>query len=112
MANFMDKLFKSLYKIKDLFSVKSVKIYTSGPNTLEELLKQFDQPLKEKTQEDYVRDYIAKETMAALEVEMLKMDPTVFFQGTQTWYEGDVKCFDFVPCSLRPEVIYCSYGKN
>lgn len=88
-------------------------VYSIGPNTFAELLKQFDQPIKEKTQEDIIRDYQIKETMAALEVDMLKMDPTLFYRGIQLWYDNDnKKCFDFVPCSVRPEVIYCSYGKN
>jgi len=51
--------------------------------------------------------------MAALEVDMLKMDPSLIYRGGQMWFdhEGN-KYFDFVPCVLRPEVLYCAYGKN
>lgn len=88
-------------------------VYSVGPNNLTELLKQFDEPIKEKTEKDIIRDYQVRETMAALEVDMLKMEPTLFYRGLQLWFDNEGnKCFDFVPCSVRPDVIYCSYGKN
>lgn len=97
--------------IKKLFNKKAA--YVVGPNNLNELLQQFDQPTKQKTQADIIRDYQVKETMVALEVEMLKMDPSLFYRGGQVWldHEGN-KYFDFVPCVMRPEVLYCAYGKN
>jgi len=100
-------------KIIQALKGSKVVVYTTGPNTLDELLVQFDQPAKEKTQEDIIRDYTIKETMASLELSYLKEDPSIFFTGNQKWFdhEGN-KCFDFVPCALRPEVLYCSYGKN
>ena len=86
---------------------------TMGPNTLEELVKQFDLPPKEKTAADVVRDYQAKETMTHLELSYLKDDPSLYYRGGQMWYDNDGnKYFDFVPCVLRPEVLYCAYGKN
>jgi len=105
------QIFSKLISALNPFGYKG-QVYITGPNTLDELLKQFDAPPKEKTQNDIIRDYQVKETIAALEVDMLKMDPAKAYKGTQLWYEGDVKCFDFVPCIVRPEVIYCSYGKN
>ena len=101
-------------KIITSLLIKSAKtVVHTGPNTMDELLKQFDEPPKQKTPEDIVRDYQVKETMAALEVDMLKMDPSLFYRGTQMWFDGDGnKYFDFVPCVLRPEVLYCAYGKN
>jgi len=87
--------------------------YSTGPNNLNELLKQFDQPIKEKTQEDIIRDYQVRETMAALEVDMLKMEPTSFYRGIQKWNDNEGnKYFDWAMCAVRPEIIYCSYGKN
>jgi hypothetical protein len=85
----------------------------AGPNTLNELLEQFDKPPKEKTPEDIIRDYTVKETMAALELSYLEDDPSFVYHGNQVWYdhEGN-KYFDFVPCVVRPEVTYCCYGKN
>jgi len=88
-------------------------VYVTGPNSLNELLKQFNQPPKQKTNEDVIRDYTVKETMAQLEVDMLKMDPTIYYKGFQMWYDNEGnKYFDWMPCATRPEVIYCSYGKN
>ena len=87
-------------------------VYSIGPNNFAELLKQFDQPKKEKTQEDIIRDYQVRETMAALEVDMLKMEPSNVYTGHQIWYNDGKKFYDWVPCITRPEVIYCSYGKN
>jgi len=97
--------------IKNIFK-KKIK-HATGPNTLGELLQQFDQPTKQKTQADIIRDYQVKETITALEMDMLKMDPSLVYRGGQVWldHEGN-KYFDFVPCVLRPEVLYCAYGKN
>jgi len=102
-------------KIFNFFNPYSYKqgVYPVGPNNLAELLKQFDNPSKEKTKEDIIRDYQIRETMAALEVDMLKMEPTIFFRGAQKWYDfEDNLYFDWVYCSVRPEIIYCCYSKN
>lgn len=105
---FLKSVFKS-WSSSSYYHTPSV----SGPNTLSELLEQFDLPPKVKTQEDNIRDYQVKETMAALEVDMLKMDPAQAFRGFQQWYDNSGnKFFDWVPCVVRPEVVYCSYGKN
>lgn len=105
------ELFSKL--ISSLLSETTKTVLYTGPNTLGELLEQFDKPPKEKTQQDVVRDYQVKETLAALEVDMLKLEPTLFYRGFQAWYDGDGnKYFDWIPCASRPEVIYCSYGKN
>lgn len=104
-----------IIKLLNPFGLDSTNksIYSVGPNTLEELLKQFDQPPKEKTKEDIIRDYQVRETLAALEVDMLKMEPSEVYKGSQFWTDNEgKKFFDFVPCVTRPEVIYCSYGKN
>jgi hypothetical protein len=51
--------------------------------------------------------------MAALEVNMLKMDPANEFRGVQIYMDNSGNKFlDWVPCVVRPEVIYCSYGKS
>lgn len=108
------QIFSKLFTFLNPFSVSSHKgVYSVGPNNFAELLKQFDAPKKEKTNEDIIRDYQIKETLAALEVDMLKMDPPNVYKGSQTFYdkEGN-KFFDWVPCITRPEVVYCSYGKN
>lgn len=98
--------FKALLGIKP----KPIK---SGPNTLEELLEQFDLPKKEKNQSDIVRDYLVLQTMAQLEVEMLKLEPArVYLGSTRINHDDGIVQLNFVYCVVRPEVVYCSYGKN
>ncbi|NBV99572.1 MAG: hypothetical protein EBR67_08725 [Proteobacteria bacterium] len=112
LHNFMLTISKILNTVLN-FSFYSPPVYHTGPNNLEELLKQFDQPIKEKTQDDIIRDYTIKETMVKLEVDMLAMEPSQVFKGQQYWTDNEGKSFyDWVPCITRPEVIYCSYGKN
>jgi len=102
--------FKALLSFKKVVNIKPSQI---GPNTLNELLDQFDLPQKEKTQQDVIRDYMIKETMAGLEIEMLKMDPARGFLGTtRINYDDGTTYINFVPCVVRPEVVYCAYGKN
>jgi len=105
------QIFSKILESLNPFAYKQ-KAYTSGPNTLSELLNQFDLPPKEKTQEDVVRDYLVKETMAGLEIEMLKMEKTNYYKGQQMWEDTKGKFYDWVYCSVRPEVLYCCYGKN
>jgi len=105
---FISKIFKYFGNL-----TPKEQIYSFGPSTLSELLKQFDLPKKEKTNEDIIRDYKVKETLAALEVDMLKLDPPICFKGSHIFIDNDSKkFFDWVPCVLRPEIVYCSYGKN
>jgi hypothetical protein len=79
----------------------------------EDILKQFDEPKKQKTKEEIVQDYTIKQMMAHYELEYLREQPANLFTGNQSFYDNvGNKFFDFVPCSVRPEVLYCSYGKN
>ncbi|NBP02120.1 MAG: hypothetical protein EBU90_18710 [Proteobacteria bacterium] len=106
---FFNQIFKNFL---NPFSYKG-PVYSVGPNNFAELLKQFDQPPKQKTIADTIQDYKMKEAMAALEINMLKMDPTNYYQGSWRINNNDgTSDLDFVPCAVRPEVIYCSYGKN
>jgi hypothetical protein len=99
--------------VKNFFNNQKYKVYLCGPNNFAELLKQFDQPPKIKTQEDIIRDYTVKETMASLELSYLRADPAICYTGGQVWYnESGNKFYDFVPCVVRPEVLYCCYGKS
>jgi hypothetical protein len=90
------------------------KTTTTGPNTLAELIKQFDLPPKPPPAgEAVVKAYQIKETIAAVEIDLLKMDPALSYRGNQLWYDNaGNKFFDFVPCVVRPEVLFCCYGKN
>jgi len=105
MVNIFNFLKKILIKNK-------TPVYHTGPNTLGELLEQFDQPKKEKTADDIVKDYQIKETIRAIEVEFLRGEPSKAFYGAYKFNDSNSKFIDFVPCIIRPEVIFCSYGKN
>jgi hypothetical protein len=84
-----------------------------GPNTLAELIQQFDAPPKQKTAEEVIRDYQMKEVMAQLQLSYLQTDPAICYQGNQRWHDAaGNKYFDFVPCVLRPEVLYCNCSKS
>lgn len=86
----------------------------AGPNTLGELLQQFALPAAPPpAAEVVVTTYQIKQTIAAVELDILKMDPALEYRGCQKWHDqSGNKYFDFVPCVVRPEVVYCSYGKN
>ena len=99
---------------KIIQALKSAPVQATGPNNLGELLKQFAlPPAPPPTHEMVIKTYQIKETIAAIEVDLHKMDASLEYRGTQMWHdkEGN-KYFDFVPCVVRPEVLYCSYGKN
>lgn len=92
---------------------KGIFYGNSGPSSLKEILDQFNQPPKKKTENDIIRDYQIFVTMANLEIDMLKMEPAKAFKGIQRFTDNEGKTFfDWVPCIVRPEVVYCSYGKN
>lgn len=60
-----------------------------------------------------VQDYCVKETMAALELSFLQSDPPLLYRGRYIWHDSfNTKYLTFIPCALRPEVLYCSYGQN
>jgi hypothetical protein len=99
--------------ISNFFNNKTKATNSIGPNNFAELLKQFDDPVKIKTQEDVIRDYTVLETMRLLELDMLKLEPSCMYRGIQRSKDNDGGLFiDFVPCVVRPEVVYCSYGKS
>ena len=113
MLQYIMELFLKTFKAFLSLPFKKTTIYNFGPNTLDELLKQFDQPKKEKTKDDIIRDYKVKETLAALEVDMLRMEPANNYRGHHIWFDNEGnKFYDWVLCVVRPEVLYCSYGKN
>lgn len=105
-------IFQKLFK--SLLSYPKVALKIS-PNSFADIVKQLEQPSlkKEKTPLQIFQDYIYKESMSKLEVEMLKMEPDRCYKGFQIYYDNSGnKFFDWVPCVIRPEIVYCSYGKN
>lgn len=98
--------------IKNLLN-KGTAVYSVGPNNLQELLKQFDEPAKPKTDQQVAMDLFYTEKFAEMELDFLKNSPDVAFQGSWKVNNSDGTIdIDFVPCSVRPEVLYCCHGKN
>lgn len=99
--------------IKKLFSEKKTYVVATGPNTLDELLTQFDLPKKEKTPEENARHLCIQIAMYQWELDYLKDQPSQEYRGLQKWEDVDGnKFFDWVPCVIRPDVVYCNHGKN
>ena len=87
--------------------------YAVGPNNLNELLKQFDQPPKQKTPEEIIQKYCIQVAMYQYELEMLRMEVSNHYMGSiRVNNNNGTVDIDFVPCVVRPDVVYCSYGKN
>ena len=114
LRSIMDTIDKIIHDVKKLFGLHPEPLDkpVHGPNSLKELMEQFKQGPKEKTQSEIIRDYCVKETMASLEIDMLKMEPSTMFKGLLKWEYNNIKCFDWAYCAIRPEVVYCCYGKN
>lgn len=106
---FLNEFIKSFVNV---FNKKTV-VYSVGPNNFAELLEQFDQPAKLKTTEQVVMTTFYTEKFTKLELDFLKNSPCVFYYGSSKVnnFDGTIN-IDFVPCSVRPEVLYCCYGKN
>lgn len=95
----------------------SVQIKPSrGPNTLQELLVQFQQVPPEKNQKQVEQHYLIMEKMVLLELEYLQEGPARAFVGMSKVLdeeEGEnVYKIRFVPCIVRPEVLFRGFGKN
>lgn len=88
----------------------------SGPNTLQELLVQFDAAPKQKTQHEVEQHYLILEKMMLLEIEFLREGPARAYVGMTKVLdeeEGeDVYRIRFVPCVVRPEVLLLGFSKN
>ena len=80
------QIFSKIINFLNPYSYKG-PVYSVGPNTFQELLKQFDEHKKEKTNEDIIRDYQVREALAGLEVDMLKMEPANVYKGHQYYID-------------------------
>lgn len=88
-------------------------VYISGPNTLKELLTQFDVPKKEKSSDEINQHFCIQVAMYQLELDYLEDQPSKTYIGSQAWNdENGNKNLVRIPCIIRPDVLYCSYGKN
>ena len=101
--------------IKSLLGSKAKVAIPISPSTFADIIKQLEEPVvkKEKSPIQVFQDVFYKESMAKLEVEMLKMEPHNHYTGHQYWFDNEGNKFcDWVPCIVRPEILYCNYGKN
>jgi hypothetical protein len=110
---FIGNLFRHVAR----FFHKSDPVTTiSGPNTLQELLVQFDAAPKQKTQHQVQQHYLIREKMMLLEIDFLQEGPAQAFMGLSKVLdeeEGqDAYQIRFVPCVVRPEVLFRGFGKN
>jgi len=104
MFNFIKKFFQK---------EKTYGVYVTGPNTFAELIKQFDAPPKKPTQDEIIQKYCIQIALYQYELEMLRMEPSRQYLGSRRSENNDGTVdIDFVPCVVRPEVVYCSYAKN
>lgn len=108
---------RHLFRRVASFFYKSDKITSaSGPNTLQELLVQFDAAPKQKTQHEVEQHYLIKEKMMMLEIEFLQDGPARGFVGMSKILDEDegtdVYRIRFVPCIVRPEVLLRGFSKN
>lgn len=101
--------------VAQLFSTPVEVKPADGVNTLQDILDQFNQPKKEKTQQQIIDHYLILEKMTMLEIEFLQDSPARAFVGmTRLWDEtekGTLK-ITFVPCVVRPEVLFRGFGRN
>lgn len=108
MSNVLKKLLNKLFS-----SGAKNKKETYGPTNLNELLKQFDQPKKQKTPQQLAMDIYYQEKFAEVELDYLKDQPDTKFQGSWKINNADGTIdIDFVPVTIRPEVVFCCHGKN
>lgn len=96
-------------------SFKKKEQLKSNNVTLEDIIDQLSKPSIKKvlTNDEIKKQYLIQEAMYQLELDMLKMSPVRKYNGTQRWKDKDGNIyFDFVPCSVRPEVVYCNTHRN
>lgn len=96
-------------------SFKKKEPVESSNITLDDILEQLGKPPVQKilSAEEIKKNYLIQEALFQLEVDMLRMGPPRKYNGTQKWKDKDGNIyFDFVPCSVRPEVVYCNTHRN
>lgn len=84
----------------------------NGPNSLEELLTQFDQPIQPKTTEQNIQHYIILQKMIKLEAEYQHSLPEQLYVGIYKIEDEKRVRIALVPCLTRPGVIYECFNRN
>ena len=89
-------------------------IVKTGPNTLEELLQQFHEPVKEKTQDQIINHYLVGQKIMMIELETLQEMPSRGYKGMVRIYDEkkQITFINLVPCIERPETMLRGFGKN
>ena len=86
------------------------------PVTLQDILQQFEEPPKNASQNEINQKYLILEQMTVFELEQLKMMPSRAYVGmTKILDESEgefVYKIRFVPCIVRPEVLFLGFNKN
>ena len=86
------------------------------PITLQNILDQFDNIPKQPDQKELQSKYLMHEQMTIFELEQLKMMPSRAYVGmTKILDESEgefVYKIRFVPCIVRPEVLFRGFNKN
>lgn len=84
--------------------------------TMQNILDQFQQPVKQPDQKELQTKYLIHEQMTIFELEQLKMMPCEKYVGLskiRMEEEGEnVYKIRFVPCIVRPETLFRGYHKN
>lgn len=110
---FMRRLFR---RVASFFHKSDKVTPVSGPNTLQELLVQFETTPSKKTQHQVEQHYLILEKMMMLEIEFLQEGPARGFVGMTKILDEDegtdVYRIRFVPCIVRPEVLLRGFSKN
>ena len=82
---------------------------------MQDILDQFDKPSPQKTQQQIIDHYLILEKMTMLEIEYLMDRPARAFVGMTKLIDetepGTLKV-TFVPCIVRPEVLFRGFAKN
>ena len=84
----------------------------NGPNSLQELLLQFDQPIHPKTKEQNIQHYIILQKMIKLESEYQHSLPDELFVGIYKVEDAEKVRIALVPCLTRPGVLYECFNHN
>ena len=103
------------YVIQTITKLTSNTPYKGNEVTFQDIVNKLNEPpvVKVKTEKEIERDYLIQEAMSKLEVDMLTMGPAELYQGVQRWKDRDENIYiDWVPCMVRPEVLYCNTHRS
>lgn len=99
---FLNNIFLKEKKVKNNISFNNIILQLSEPPVT-----------KVKSPEEIQKHYLIQEALFQLEIDMLRMSPALRFKGIQRWKDNTGNIFfDWVPCVVRPEVLFLGWGKS